>query len=99
MSYMEPFSKIVTLTKRNHRFYGPTESSKIRGSFTEVATDLSTIQSTLNSINDSIDALASGYLLPSGSESSLYDLRREVRSFEGKIAQMIYIQATQAQIL
>lgn len=99
MSYMNPFESMVTLSKRNNRYYGPTESDKVKGSFTEIATDLSTIFDQLSSIGDSIDALASGYLLPSGSLYSLYDLKREVYSLEDKVKQRIYVQAKKAQIL
>jgi hypothetical protein len=98
MSYMKPFSSIVTLCKRNNVFYGKTESSKIRSSFTEISTDLNTIYNEVQSIKDNIEVLASGFLL-SGSESSLYDLRREVYNLEEKISRRIYIQANQVQIL
>ena len=99
MSYMNPFQSIVTLCKRNNIFYGPTESQKIRSSFTEIATDLNTIYNEIQTIKDNVEALASGFLLPSGSESSLYDLKREVYHLEDKISRRIYIQANQVQIL
>lgn len=99
MSYLTPFNSIVTLTKRNHRFYGPTESRKDKSSFTEIATDLSTVFNEIDSIKDSIDALASGYLLPSGSINSLYDLKRTVYDIEKKLENRFYTQANQAQIL
>jgi len=99
MSYVEPFSKIVTLTKRNHRYYGPTESNKFRGELTETATDLGTIFGEANTINDSVDALASGYLQPEGSAYSLYDLQRYMYSLESRLQNRIYIQAKQIQIL
>jgi hypothetical protein len=96
---MKPFQSMVTLCKRNNVFYGKTESSKIRSSFTEISTDLSTIYNEVQSIKDNVIALASGFLLPSGSENSLYDLRREVYNLEEKISGRIYIQANQVQIL
>ena len=98
MSFLEPFSKIVTLTKRNHRYFGPTESSKFRGSLSEIACDLGTIFEEANTINDSVDALASGYLDPGG-EHSLYDIKRYVYYLENKLNQRIYIQAKQVEIL
>ena len=98
MPYVEPFTKIVTLTKRNHRYYGPTESNKFRGSLTEIACDLGTIFDEANKYNDSADALASGYLAPGGPES-LYDLKRYVYYLEDKLKHRIYIQAKQIKIL
>lgn len=99
MAYMEPFEKIVTLSKRNHRYYGPTESNKFRSSLTEIAADLSTVFYEIESIQESIEVLASGYLLPSGSINSLHDLKRKVYNLEKKFDQRIYTQADQAQIL
>jgi len=99
MPYMQPFTSIVTLSKRNHRYYGPTESKKFRGSLTEIATDLNTLFNEIDGIKDNIDALASGYLLPSGTIYSLYDLKREVYNLEEKLSQRIYVQADQAQVL
>jgi hypothetical protein len=99
MSYISPFNKIVTTSKVNHRYYGPTESKKARESFSEVATDLSTIFNEIEGIKDSIDVLASGYLLPSGSLYSLYDLKMAVYDMESKIENRIYAQADPVQIL
>jgi methyl-accepting chemotaxis protein len=99
MAYMNPFASIVTLSKRNNRYYGPTESQKIKSSFTEAITDLQTIYSGINSIKDSVEALASGFLLPSGFDSNLYDMRREIYSLEEKILNRIYTQANQVEIL
>lgn len=99
MSYINEFKSIVTLSKRNHRYYGPTESWKMKDSLTEIACDLNVIFNQINSINNSIDALASGYLMPSGSLYSLSDLKRDVYMLEDKINQRIYIQADQAEIL
>lgn len=102
MSYVEPFSNIVTLTKRNHRYYGQTESNKFRGSLTEIATDLGTIFGAANDFNTSVDAIASGYLQPgteTNLEQSLYDLKRYVYHLEDKLSHRIYIQAKQITIL
>jgi hypothetical protein len=99
MAYMKPFSGIVTLSKRNNRYYGPTESSKIRSSLTEIVADLRTIYAEINSIKDSVDALADAFLLPSGSVNSIYDMRREVYSLEENIINRIYTQANQVEIL
>ena len=99
MPYMDYFKSIVTLSKRNSRYYGPTESNKMRSNFTEISSDLGTVYNEIDSINESIDALASGYLLPSGSVNSLYDLKREVYLLEERLNQRIYIQAVQTQVL
>lgn len=108
MSFIEPFNSIVTLTKRNHRYYGPTESKKIKGSFSEIATDLITIYNEFDSIETSVVALASGFLMPSSSASgyfvdpdltSLYDLKRLAYKYEDKLKMQIYTQANQAEVL
>ena len=99
MSYINPFSKIVTLTKRNHRYYGPTESKKFRGSLTEIACDIGTIFGEFNNMEDSVATLASGYLEPEGSANSIYDLKRYLYNLENRFEQLIYIQAKQIKIL
>lgn len=99
MPYMDYFKSIVTLSKRNSRYYGPTESNKMRSNFTEISADLRTVYNEIDSINESIDALASGFLLPSGSINSLYDLKREVYYLEEHLNQRIYIQASQTKVL
>ena len=102
MPYMEPFEDIVTNSKRNHIYYGPTESAKMHSSFTEILSDLKTIYNEVQSIKDSIDTLASGYLLPSGASwpsGSLYELKKEVYDLEEKINRRIYVQANQVQVL
>jgi len=93
MSYMNPFKKIVTLTKRNHIYYGQTESHKVRSSSSEIATDLSTVFNEIDSIETNLAALASGYLMPSGFTNSLYDLKRQVYDLEKKFENRIYVQA------
>jgi len=99
MSYLKPFESIVTLTKRNHIYYGQTESHKIRSSFSEIATDLGTIFNEINCVKDSVEALAYGYLMPSGFTNSLYDLKRSIYNIEKKLDNRIYIQANQVEIL
>jgi len=99
MSFYNYLTKIVTLTKRNHRYYGPTESNKFRGSLTEVACDLGTIFGEYNNIEDSVVALASGYLEPSGSIYSLYDLKRQVYHLEDRLEHLIYVQAKQTEVI
>lgn len=96
---MDPFGSIVTTTKRNMIFYGPTESNKVKGFLTEVSTDLETIYYEFDSIKSNYEVLASGYLVPSGSVNSLYDLKRKVYSLEDKMEQRIYIQSGLAQII
>ena len=99
MSYREPFTKIVTLTKRNHRYYGPTESSKFRGALTEIATDFKTIFNEIGEIKRSADDLAPLFLEPSGSPLSLFDLQRKLYSLESRLENRIYIQSDHVTIL
>ena len=99
MTYLDPFSKVVTLTKRNHRYYGPTESNKFRGALTEIATEMGTIFGEADTISDSVDALASGYLEPDGGEYTLYNLKRKLYYFENRLQHYIFVQAKQVTIL
>jgi len=99
MPYMDEFNSIVTLSKRNHRYYGPTESQKIKGALTEISTDFNTIFYEINEIKSNIDILASGYLLPSGALNSLYDLNREIYNLEKRLENRIYTKAYQAELL
>jgi len=94
MPFMDPFSKVVTLSKFNNRYYGPTESKKFKQSLTSISTDLNTIFYEMQKIQDSLEALASGYLLPASSLESLYDMKREVYALEEKFEMLTYIQAT-----
>lgn len=102
MSYMQPFESMVTTSKRNNIYYGPTESYKMHSSFTEILSDLNTIYYEIQTIANNLDILASGYLLPSGASwpsGSLYDLRRQVYDFEERFNRRIYVQANQVQVL
>lgn len=98
MPYMDEFDGKVTLSKRNHIYYGKTESDKMSSSFSEILTDLTTIYIGVSSIKESVDALASGFLLPSGSAYSLADLRKEVYKLEEDIQRRIYIEASQNKV-
>jgi hypothetical protein len=95
MPYMEPFNKVVTLSKTNQRYYGPTESRKFKQALTSIATDLKSIFHEINNIQDSLEVLASGYLLPSGSLNSIYDIKRKVFALEDEFEMRTYIQASQ----
>jgi hypothetical protein len=92
MSYVEPFNSMVTATKRNNRYYGPTESGKIGSSLTEISADLKSVFVEMTSLAGSIDALASGYLSPSGVANSLADIRTDLNHLQGKILNTIYLE-------
>ena len=96
---LDPFNKIVTTTKRNHIYYGPTESKKMAVTLEEVSVDLKNIYDEFNILRDIISALASGYLLPSGYISmsgcteNFDDLRKSIYTLENKINKRIYVQS------
>jgi hypothetical protein len=69
MPYINPFRSIVTTTKKNNRYYGPTESQKMASFLTEVSADINTISDELNTVRNSYNALASGYLSPNDSST------------------------------
>lgn len=96
---LDPFNKIVTTTKRNHIYYGPTESKKMAVTLEEIAVDLKNIYDEFSTIRTNVDALASGYLLPSGyiamsgAVENYSDLRKTIYNLENKINKRIYVQS------
>jgi hypothetical protein len=86
------FEKRTTITKRNHRFYGPTESYKMATTLNETSVDLHNVYGQLNSQNDEFNAIASGYLEGSG---RLVIMDGFVTEMENKLEKLIYIHATQ----
>lgn len=98
MAYIKDFDSIVTLSKRNHIYYGQTQSQKIHSSFTEILTDLTTIYDEVSLIKDKLAAMASGFLEPSGSVNSLVDIREQVYDLEDGAQQRIYIAASQEKV-
>jgi hypothetical protein len=99
MPYVEPFNSMVTTTKRNHRYYGPTESGKFSSSLTEISADLSSVFLAITSLSGSIEALASGYLSPSGVANSLADIRTDLNHLQGKILNTIYLETNKPSTL
>ena len=96
---LDPFDKIVTTTKRNHIYYGPTESKKIAVTLSEISVDIQNIYDEFNLLRTNIAALASGYLDPSGYLSmsgcmgNLNDIKKELYSLENNINRRIYVQS------
>ena len=97
--FIDEFKNIVTTTKRNHIYYGPTESRKLASTLEEIATDLKRVYNKMGVLKDSVDVLSSGYLLPSGYVDNLFDMRRKVYNFEDKMNKRIYVQSEQVEIL
>jgi hypothetical protein len=87
------------MSKRNHRYYGPTESEKMASSLSEVLTDLGVVFRKIDEMKEGIEALASGYIMASGYDNSLYDINARIRDMEERVNKRIYIQAEQAEIL
>ncbi len=87
------FDKIVTTTKRNHVYFGSTQSIKLAVTLEEIHVDLVNVYHQISSVHqEGMDALASGYLDPSG---RLKDLSAQVSEIEDTLEMMTYIQATQ----
>jgi hypothetical protein len=91
VAHKKQFNTIVSLNKRNHRYCGPTESSRIRERLIERIAGLKSLCAEMSSINDSIDEIANVLTLPSGSQHSVYDLRDEVHNLEGNLINKIHI--------
>lgn len=86
------FEKRTTITKRNHRYYGPTESYKMATTLDEVSVDITNVYGQFNSQVDEFNAIASGYLEGSGRLSVMNGFINEM---EKKLDKSIYIHATQ----
>ncbi len=105
MAVIDSFDKIVTTTKRNNIYYGPTKSSKMASFLGEVSVDLGTIYDEVNLLNDAIDTLASGYLQPSGSIAvsgclfNIHDLKSKLSHLEDQVNRRIYIQSEQDAVI
>lgn len=97
--FIDEFESIVTTIKRNHIYYGPTESRKLASTLEEVATDLKRVYNEMDTLKNSVDVLSSGYMLPSGYVDNLFDLRRKVYNFEDKMNKRIYVQSEQVDVL
>ena len=86
------FNKRVSMTKRNHIYFGPTESEKTAVTLEEASVDLFNIYDQFNIQLSEFDALASGYLDPSG---RLKELSSNISDIESEFEKMTYIHATQ----
>lgn len=86
------FEKRVSMTKRNHIYFGATESTKTAVTLQESSVDIQGIYDHFNSQLTEFDALASGYLDPSG---RLRELGAQVSEIEDEFERMVYIHATQ----
>jgi len=99
--FIDEFDSIVTTTKRNQIYYGPTESRKMASSLEEAAADLKVVFDKINDIVASGNALASGYLMPSGAAiismptSNLYDLKSRLYEIEANFNKRIHIESEQ----
>jgi len=98
MSFIDNFDSIVTTTKRNHAYYGKTESSKIASTLSEILVDLRTSYDKLTSTGDSLEVLSSGYIMPSGYSDSMFDLRNQLYDYEKRFEKRIYIEAEQGPV-
>ena len=86
------FDKHVSMTRRNHIYFGPTESYKVAVTLDEISVDMFNVYDQFNSQQGEFDALASGYLDPSG---RLKELSSQVSEIEREFEMMTYIHATQ----
>lgn len=93
MPYMQPFTSIVQATKKNNRYYGPTESEKIASYFSEIQSDLSTLFSALNNAHVQLNALESAYFTLGANPDALYNMKDKMVHLLDKINNRIYVQA------
>ena len=93
--FIDPFNSIVTTTKKNNRYYGPTESQKMASFLSEVKTDLNTIFDKVNELESGLNMLASGYLEYNEMFDSLDRMKRETYELGNKIQERLFIEAEQ----
>ena len=86
------FDKRVSMTKRNNVYFGITSSDKMAVSLEEASVDIVNIYDQFNIQQGEFDALASGYLDPSG---RLKELSSQISEIEDEFNMMTYIHATQ----
>lgn len=89
---MDEFNSIVTTRKRNHIYYGSTESRKIAVTLDEILVDLNTIFNEINIARRNIDDMVSGYLQYSLDSSSIYNMRQKLYNLEDRIKNSIYVE-------
>ena len=80
------------MTKRNHIYFGTTESGKMAVTLEEAYVDIFNIYDQFNIQQGEFDALASGYLDPDG---RLKELSSQISELEDEFNMMTYIHATQ----
>lgn len=89
------FDKRTITTKRNHRYYGPTESKKMAVALDQIYVDLGSIYGYFNEQNIEFEALASGYITGVG---KIILAENDIKDLEYSLEKTIYIQATQEPI-
>ena len=97
MPYIAPFTSIVTTTKRNNRYYGPTESQKMSSFLTEVKTDLTTLFNEFNNVQAQFDSLKDSYFTLGDDPVALYNMKAKVNNILDTINNRIYVQAQNIQ--
>jgi hypothetical protein len=98
MPYMDPFVSIITTTKKNNRYYGPTESKKVACFLSEVRADLDTLFQEVNDLRSNLDALASGYFNASDDMDKLDTIRRSTLELSQTVNERFFIQGDQSAI-
>ena len=93
MPYIDPFNSIVQTTKKNNRYYGPTESSKIASYLSEIQSDLNTLFDELNTVRTEFNALASGYFTLGSNPTAMYNIKAKMEHLLDKVNNRIYVQA------
>ena len=89
-------AKSVITTKRNHVYYGSTESQKLSATLDEINIDIKNVYESLNDNSDGITALASGYIDPSG---MIVDSKNLLNEIELKLYKRMNIEGTTESIL
>ena len=85
-------NKYVTTTKRNHRYFGPTESQKMSTTLEEIDVDLNSIYSHFNTQSDELTDLSDTYVSDTG---TLKMISSEISEIESTLEKLIYIMAIQ----
>ena len=93
MPYIQPFNSVITTTKKNNRYYGPTESAKIASYLSEIQCDINTLFSEINSIRAEFDALAASYFVLGTNVDAFYNMKARMNNLLDTINNRIYLQS------
>ena len=93
MPFIDPFKAVVQTTKKNNRYFGPTESQKVASYLSEIQSDIATLFDEFNNVQAQFNILASGYLTLGSNPTALANMKNKTYHLLNKINNRIYVQS------